>query len=249
MIQYVIVEDEIQSAERLKLLMERSHQDQFKLMCWLKNAQEIHDFFQGNSPDLVFWDVELGEKTAFEWLTEIPKNDFQIIFTTGHQEYALPAIKANALDYLLKPIDADELAESLKRVQTKTNPVLNSSSLESVLKAFLPDKTPQNIALPTASGLEFVPVESIMRCQADVNYTHFFLRDGRKITSSKTLKAYEAQLSTLGFFRVHNSHLVNLNEVRLYTKGKGGYLTLKDGSEIEVASRRKDELLQMLKGF
>jgi len=122
MIQYVIVEDEIQSAERLKLLMERSHQDQFKLMCWLKNAQEIHDFFQGNSPDLVFWDVELGEKTAFEWLTEIPKNDFQIIFTTGHQEYALPAIKANALDYLLKPIDADELAESLKRVQTKTNP-------------------------------------------------------------------------------------------------------------------------------
>ncbi|MFC3417549.1 LytR/AlgR family response regulator transcription factor [Algoriphagus hitonicola] len=249
MIRYAIVEDEPQSAERLKLLMERSHLDLFELIGVIKKAQEVLGFFQENSPDLVFWDVELGEKTAFELLAEIPKKDFQIIFTTGHQEYALQAIKANALDYLLKPVDAEELAKSLKRVEVQRSNGVNPSDLEAILKSILPLKNLQKIALPTASGLEFVPIDSILRCQADVNYTHFFLRDGRKITSSKTLKEYEMQLVSQDFFRVHNSHLVNLKEVRFYTKGKGGFLTLNDGTEVEVASRRKEELLQILKGF
>lgn len=249
MIRYAIVEDEPQSAERLKLLMERSHQDQFEFVRWVKSPSEVHNFFSNNSVDLVFWDVELGEKTAFELLSEIPKPNFHIIFITGHPEYAIPAIRANALDYLLKPIDSAELAESLKRLMEKNGEAVKPSDLESILKSFFPEKTLQKIALPTASGLELVPYDSIIRCQADVNYTHFFLRDGRKITSSKTLKEYEMLLVSQGFFRVHNSHLVNLKEIRFYTKGKGGFLTLNDGTEVEVASWRKEELLQILKGF
>ncbi|WP_297335214.1 LytTR family DNA-binding domain-containing protein [Algoriphagus sp.] len=249
MIRYAIVEDEPQSAERLKLLMDRDHQDLFERIGVIKNAEDVEGFFRENSPDLVFWDVELGGTTAFELLAGIPEREFQMIFITGYQEYALQAIKANALDYLLKPVDADELSQALKRVEIKRSNGVSKTELEGVFKSLIPLKNLQKIALPTTLGLEFVPIDSILRCQADVNYTHFFLQDGRKITSSKTLKEYENQLGSHGFFRVHNSHLVNLKEVRYYTKGKGGFLTLNDGTEVEVASRRKEELLQILKGF
>ncbi|WP_111670548.1 LytR/AlgR family response regulator transcription factor [Algoriphagus litoralis] len=244
MMQCIIVEDEPQSAERLLTLLERYHSHQVSVEKWLKSPAEVVDYLSKNTPDLVFFDVEIKDQTAFDLMRKLPKIEFKVIFTTAHQEYALKAIKVSALDYLLKPVDRDELAEAIRKMEksiAKPDAVEQMMELIAELKQ---EKLPVKIGLPTLFGLEYVSPEEIIRCQADVNYTHIFLRDTRKLTVAKTLKEYESILSAHGFFRVHNSHLINLREVKFYNKGKGGFLVLKDGTEVEVASRRKEELLR-----
>ncbi|MFN3999994.1 LytR/AlgR family response regulator transcription factor [Algoriphagus sp.] len=244
MMHCVIVEDEPQSAERLMLLLEKNHSKQIIINKWLKTPEEALDYLNKNTPELVFFDVEIQNQTAFDLMSQLSKIDFKVIFTTAHQEYALKAIKVSALDYLLKPVDQDELAEAILKMEkslAKPDAVQQMIELISELKK---EKLPPKIGLPTLFGQEYVSPEEIIRCQADVNYTHIFLREGRKLTVAKTLKEYESILSEHGFFRVHNSHLINLREVKFYNKGKGGFLILKDGSEVEVASRRKEELLK-----
>lgn len=244
MMHCVIVEDEPQSAERLMTLLDSYHSHQVQVEKWLKTPEEVLEYLMKNTPDLVFFDVEIKDQTAFDLMRQLPKIDFKVIFTTAHQEYALKAIKVSALDYLLKPVDQDELAEAISKMEksiAKPDAVQQMMDLISELKK---EKLPPKIGLPTLFGQEYVSPEEIIRCQADVNYTHIFLRDGRKLTVAKTLKEYETMLTDHGFFRVHNSHLINLREVKFYNKGKGGFLILKDGSEVEVASRRKEELLK-----
>lgn len=246
MIRCVIVEDEPQSAERLRILLERDHSNHILVDKWLKTPAEVLEYLSKNTPDLVFFDVEIQNQTAFELMSQLSKIDFKVIFTTAHQEYALKAIKVSALDYLLKPIDETELTEAIEKI---TKSLQKSDSVQKILDLVLElkkERLPPKIGLPTLFGQEYVTPEEIIRCQADVNYTHIFLRDGRKLTVAKTLKEYELILLDHGFFRVHNSHLVNLREVKFYNKGKGGFLILKDGSEIEVASRRKEALLKAL---
>lgn len=244
MMNCVIIEDEPQSAERLMLLLEKNHSKQIIINKWLKTPEEALEYLNKNTPELVFFDVEIQNQTAFDLMSQLSKIDFKVIFTTAHQEYALKAIKVSALDYLLKPVDQDELAEAILKMEkslAKPDAVQQMIELISELKK---EKLPPKIGLPTLFGQEYVSPEEIIRCQADVNYTHIFLRDGRKLTVAKTLKEYESILKDHGFFRVHNSHLINLREVKFYNKGKGGFLILKDGSEVEVASRRKEELLK-----
>lgn len=246
MIRCAIVEDEINSAERLLHLLESYHSDQIQVLKWLKTADEAAQYLKIQPLDLVFFDVEIGQSTAFEVLSRLNEINFKIIFTTAHQEYAIKAIKHSALDYLLKPIDAEELSIAVNKaleIGNKTNP---TDQIQSMLAFLQTHKSPSRIGLATLYGTEYVEVNDIIRCQADVNYTHVFLKDSRKFTLAKTLKEFETLLAQQGFFRTHNSHLVNLREVRLYHKGKGGFLVLKDGSEIEVASRRKEELLRAL---
>jgi two-component system LytT family response regulator len=246
MMHCVIVEDEPQSAERLLILLKKNHFHQITVEKWLKTPEEALEYLSAETPDLVFFDVEIRDQTAFELMRQLPRIDFKVIFTTAHQEYALKAIKVSALDYLLKPIDQSELAEAIQKVERSR---VGSDSVKQILNliADLKKETlPPKIGLPTLFGQEYVTPEEIIRCQADVNYTHIFLRDGRKLTVAKTLKEYESILTVHGFFRVHNSHLINLREVKFYNKGKGGFLILKDGSEVEVASRRKEALLRAL---
>lgn len=246
MIRSVIIEDEKNSAERLRLLLERDHFAEVEVLAWLKSMDEAITFLTGYEVDLVFLDVEIQDRTAFDLLEKLPKIDFKIIFTTAHQEYALKAIKVSALDYLLKPVDAEELKEALGKVGKKSVQDEKKAILSLLKDWSLNPKLPEKLALPSVNGIEFVLISEIIRCQADVNYTHFFLKDGRKITVAKTLKEFENQLRDHDFFRVHNSHLINLREVRFYHKGKGGTLQLQDGSEIEVASRRKEDLMEAL---
>ena len=247
MIKAILIEDEKGSAERLQFFLETDHKDSIELLAWVDSVHQALEFLKKKSVDLVFLDVELGAQTGFELLNQVEKIDFQVIFTTAHQEYAIQAIKHAALDYLLKPVDRDELKQAVEKVIKEKGRSLDS--LEKLLKQLhFQDKLGHKIALPSLVGIEYIPVKEILRCQADVNYTHFFLKNGRKITVSKTLKEFEIQLLPHGFFRVHNSHLINLAEVKFYQKGKGGALVLSDGAEIEVASRRKEELMQILGG-
>lgn len=246
MIKTLIIEDEKGSAERLLHFLEKDHNSSIEVLAWVQTAQEAQDFLNQKTVDLVFLDVELGEQTGFEVLKAAPKGEFQVVFTTAHQEYALQAIKHAALDYLLKPIDREELRIAIEKVKSEKKGQVQESLERLLQHLHLKDKIGHKIALPSLIGIEYISVEEIMRCQADVNYTHFFLKSGRKITVSRTLKEFEIQLLPHGFFRIHNSHLVNLAEVRFYQKGKGGSLVLSDGTEVEVASRRKEELIQIL---
>lgn len=246
MMNCVIVEDEPQSAERLMILLGKYHSQQIHVEKWLKTPEETLEYLGKNSPDLVFFDVEIRDQTAFELMNQLPKIEFKVIFTTAHEGYALKAIKVSALDYLLKPIDQTELAEAIEKVEKSRERSDSVKQILDLIADLKKEKLPSKIGLPTLFGQEYVTPEEIIRCEADVNYTHIFLKGGRKLTVAKTLKEYESLLADQGFFRVHNSHLVNLREVKFYNKGKGGFLILKDGSEVEVASRRKDALLRAL---
>ncbi|MBA4298552.1 two component transcriptional regulator, LytTR family [Algoriphagus alkaliphilus] len=246
MMNCVIVEDEPQSAERLMILLGKYHFHHIHVEKWLKTPEETLEYLGKNSPDLVFFDVEIRDQTAFELMSQLPKIEFKVIFTTAHEGYALKAIKVSALDYLLKPIDQTELAEAIEKVEKSREKSDSVKQILDLIADLKKEKLPSKIGLPTLFGQEYVTPEEIIRCEADVNYTHIFLKGGRKLTVAKTLKEYESLLADQGFFRVHNSHLVNLREVKFYNKGKGGFLILKDGSEVEVASRRKEALLRAL---
>lgn len=243
----LIVEDEKHCADRLTILINRYHADEIEIVSWENNINDALRAIRQHHPDLVFLDIELHQTDAFTMLKELREIDFNIIFTTAHREYALDAIKFSALDYLLKPIDKDELNAAIQKHFRNAAGNTYKQSLELLFEHLGENSHRKKIGIPTLAGIEFVYIHDIIRCQSDINYTHIFLKDKRKLTVAKTLREFEDMLSRHNFFRVHNSHLINLEEVKIYHKGKGGYLILNDNSEIEVATRRKDDLLQLLR--
>jgi two-component system LytT family response regulator len=194
-------------------------------------------------------DIELPGMTGFDILERIHPIHFNIIFTTAHSQYGIKAIQFSAIDYLLKPIDIEELKLSVARANTLLS---NNQSLERI-KILLENiqhlnaNDPFNrIALPTNDGLRFVYTNEIVRCMSSNNYTHIFLKDGQKILISKTLKDIENVFSSHTFFRVHNSHLVNTTYIKKFIKSDVNMVVMTDGAEVEVSRRKKDELLKML---
>lgn len=197
-------------------------------------------------PDLVFLDIQIHEKTGFDLLNELDEVSFEVIFVTAFDTYAVRAFRFSAVDYLLKPIDEDDLNTALEKVEEKLMGRDFERKMENLLGNINRKDVDKKISIPTFDGLEFIQVSDIIRCQADVNYTHVYLKDQGKITVSKTLKSFEELLSECNFFRVHNSHLINLDYIQKFTKGKGGYVTMTDNAHIQVSSRRKDEFLKAI---
>jgi two-component system LytT family response regulator len=191
--------------------------------------------------------VHLHDKTGFDLLKQFSNIDCEIIFTTAYDRYAVDAFKFSALDYLLKPIDENEFCLAIEKIKKKTSLKDISKKVE-VLIHNLEDKNQllRKIAVSTSEGLTLVEVANIIRCQSDINYTHFFLKDKRKITVAKTIKHFENLLEQHNFFRIHKSHLINLSFVEKYLKGKGGYVLMSDKTHIDVAVRRKDAFLKKL---
>ncbi|MEO0332961.1 MAG: LytTR family DNA-binding domain-containing protein, partial [Bacteroidota bacterium] len=181
---------------------------------------------------------------AFEMLEALAPIVFQLIFTTAYDEYAVKAFKVNAVDYLLKPIDKDELIAAVQKVER--NPVQKQHY--QALRQFLQSQhlEDERITFSTQEGLEVVVIQDIIRCQSDSNYSDILLVDERKITISRTLKEVEEMLKAYSFFRVHHSHLVNLRHVRKYLRGDGGAVVMSDQSQVSVARSRKEQLLSQL---
>lgn len=239
----LIIEDEPHSKERLQLLLEKYHSEIITIDGWAKSYDEAAELLKASSVDLVFFDIQIQGYNAFDILAELKEVNFDIIFTTAHEAYALKAFRINAIDYLLKPIDRKELEQALKRhFNRKQEPQIPTSQ-----KWKTEITQNKRIEIPTTKGLEFVPIQDIIRCEADGNYTKIYLRDKSKILVAKTLKEFERVLEKHHFLRPHQSHLVNMEDVKSYHKGKGGFLILSDQTEIEVASRRKEEVLRILK--
>ncbi|MEP6736514.1 MAG: LytTR family DNA-binding domain-containing protein [Chryseolinea sp.] len=198
------------------------------------------DAIQNLRPDLLFLDINLPDGNGFTLLDKIKTPDLQVIFTTAYDQYAIKAFKFNALDYLLKPIGEKDILDAMSRFRLRVSDVSARSHVLSILDEVRRNGAGINkIALPTAHGHVFVLLNDIVRLHSDSNYTTFFMKDKTKYVVSKTLKEYEALLGDLQFVRIHNSDIVNLAFVKESCKGKGGTLLLQDGTELEVAVRRK----------
>jgi len=199
-------------------------------------------------PDIVFLDIEMPYLNGFEVLELVPEVNFDVIFTTAYDKFAVRAFKSSATDYLLKPIDGDELKIAVDKViekRKRSEPNLNVKFLLQQLEDAKNNKI-QRIALPTFEGLTFVQSDEIIYCQSDNNYCNVILKEGRKILISKTLKEVEEMLSSDQFFRVHNSFFVNLMEVANYIKADGGTLVMTNGDDVRVSRSRKDRLIELL---
>jgi two-component system LytT family response regulator len=248
MIKAILIDDERHSCDALKMLLDKCClQVQVAAICHSANEgiKKINDL----NPDLVFLDIEMPFMNGFQMLEQLSTIDFEIIFTTSYDQYAITAFKFSALDYLLKPVDREELEKAVQKVSKKINPAI-SQQLEILLQKINQRSIPvQRIALPTMQGLEFIAVESIISCSSSNNYTEFFLKDKKKLLVSRTLKEAEDMLTDHSFIRVHNSHIVNLNAITRYVKGEGGYLVMADSSTVDVSRSRKELLMQKLQPY
>ena len=193
-------------------------------------------------PDLVFLDIRMHKKTVFEALAQVEKPRFEIIFVTAYDEYAFRAIKFNALDYLLKPIDINELQASVQKVKEKIFEKNENYRLRNLLSNINLEDAEKKIALPQENEIVFMPIKEIIRCQAESNYTRFYFSSGKSLIISRTLKEFDQALSPYNFTRVHQSHLINTKMISSYVKQDGGYFKMVDGSSVPIARSRRDEL-------
>lgn len=244
MIRAVIVDDEQHCIDHLTRLL-KVHVDEIELAGHYLNVNDGLKAISTLQPDLVFLDVQIHDETGFDLLGRIKEKNFEVIFTTAFDRFAVQAFKFSALDYLLKPVDPDDLSAALKKIKPSVNHAGFNEQINNLLfNIQSSNRQLQRICVPVLNGMVFLNVNEIIRLKSDSNYTQFFLKDGQKILVSKTLKDFDELLSGTDFFRVHQSHLINLAYIKQYTKGKGGYVTMTDGAEIEVSVRKKEEFLK-----
>ena len=245
MIEAIIIDDEQHCSDRLATLLKEDQA--VELVGIAQTVEQGVALINTLKPGLIFLDVQIGSDTGFDLLKRLPHRNFEVIFTTAFEHYAIQAIKFSAIDYLLKPIDREDLNFALDKLSDEVSKKMTSSKLDILLQNIEKKKDGfQKIIVPTISGFEFLNVSDIIRCESDINYTTLFLTEKRKLLVARTLKDFEDMLSDHNFFRVHNSHLINLVYIKRYHKGKGGSVTLTDGSEIEVSTRRKEEFLKRI---
>jgi len=212
------------------------------------NAEDGLIKIQESKPDLVFLDVEMPGMNGFEMIRKVPVVNFEIIFTTAYDNYAIKAIRFQALDYLTKPIDATDLAEAIIRLREKRERShLSEKALEVI--GHHTERKLDNLAVPTMEGLMFIVLEDIVRCESNSKYTTIFLLNNKKIISSRTLGDFEDILQHHGFFRIHKSYLINLKHLKKYLRGEGGQVVMSDGAVLEISRRKKDELLSLVSQF
>lgn len=246
MINTIIIDDEPYCCETLEALIGK-YCPELSVAAILHSGEDALQVLAQFTPQLVFLDIEMPHMTGFEFLEKLPCINFSVIFTTSYDQYAIKAIHMSALDYLLKPIDRVESIQAVDKVsKSLKNPT--DLQLDVLLQKINQSKNAVKvIALPTMEGLEMVEIESIVHCASEGNYTNFFLTNNKKLTASRTLKDVEELLSGYSFVRVHNSFLVNLNEIRKYVRGEGGYLVMSNGNTVDVSRTRKDMLLLKLR--
>ncbi|RYD56105.1 MAG: response regulator transcription factor [Sphingobacteriales bacterium] len=247
MLKVVIVEDEKKSREVLKTLLEEFCPE-VQIDGIAGSVEEGIRVVKATRPDLVFLDIEMQSATGFDLLQALDTLDFDVIFTTAYEQYALKAIKFSAVDYLLKPIDVMELKNAIQKCLARNNKKDINQNLIELLNNIRSDK-PKSISISTSEGIVFIDSEDIIRCEAHGAYTTLFLKDGNKILASKNLKEYESLLNETLFFRVHNSHLINIKEVKRYIKSDGGYIEMKDGSRVNISQHKKEEFIERMRAI
>lgn len=241
----IVVEDNVNA---LNMLINdiKAHFPNLETIGKASSVVEAIKLLQKNEPDVLFLDIMLGDGTGFDILEILPNLKSKIIFITASEEYALRAFKFAAIDYILKPYSIKDIQKSIEKVNKFQSP--NSEQLD-ILNQLIqePQKIPQKISLNTSERILIVDINNIIRCKSDNNYTTFYLNNGKKVLVSKTLKYYSNLLKNNNFIRVHQSHLVNKVFIKEFIRSDGGYLVLNDNSTVPVSSRKKSEVIELLK--
>jgi two-component system LytT family response regulator len=246
MLNAILVDDEESSLSSLREKILR-HCPQVNIIAACGSAQSAIEKIDTLQPDLIFLDIEMPVMNGFLMLQQLQFKDFELIFTTAYGHYAIKAIRFSALDYLMKPIDIEELKMAVKKAEDKKEHKNTQQQIGLLLENMLPKKnTYQRIAIPTAEGLQFIKLNEIIYLEASINYTCFFLTGNEKYIASRTLKDFEEMLPPDIFIRIHHSYIINKNFAEKYIRGEGGQVVLSNGVVLDVAKRKKAEFLKAI---
>ncbi len=244
MIKAIIIEDEKRSAKLLSNLL-KEYCKNVELAGIANSAEEGFSLINKNLPDVIFLDIEMQQETGFDLLEKFSEIRFEIVFTTAFENYALKAIKFCAIDYLLKPIDVEELKTAVDKVERSHQRDQLNKKMEAFMMNMHSKSSAQvQIALPSTGGMTIVKVEEILYLRSDRQYTLFFLKSGAQIMTSKNLGEYEDLLPEHHFLRVHHSAMINLGEVKKYIRGDGGQAVMSNGDLIDISKRKKEAFLK-----
>lgn len=247
----IIIDDEFNARNNLKLLIEDFCPD-VDVVAEAESADQARSLIEEHHPDLLFLDINMPNEDGFELLESLPERDFSVIFITAHNQFALKALKAGAIDYLEKPIDVEELQEAVQKIVDSSAKVgdINVDSVKSILQQFKNDSNSDTIAVPTLTGYEIIKISDIVRLEADESYTKLFLTDGSKSVSSMTIAKYERVLNPSVFFRVHKSHIINKRDhLKEFNRHDGNVAIMDNGSTIPVSRRKLTDFINAIKTF
>ncbi|MBK9452221.1 MAG: response regulator transcription factor [Bacteroidetes bacterium] len=248
MITCIIIDDETKCVHTLELIIQR-HCPELQLLASCDSAESGLEAIRTHRPQVVFLDIEMPKMNGFDMLDKVGKIDFHVVFTTAYSQFAIKAFQYSALNYLLKPIDPDDLIDTVSRIQNLQRPP-QQEQIDILLETLRrPEPKMQRIALSTHDGLIFVQTTDIMYCQSENNYTWVYLTKGGKHLLAKTLKEFEETLPALDFYRIHNSYLVNLNEIQRFVREDGGYVIMNNGTQITIARARREQFFSLFDKF
>lgn len=246
MISTVIVDDEQESIDTLKGLV-NTFLENVEIVGSATNIKAAYTLIKLHEPKLVFLDIEMGADTGFDLLELFDDTNFHLIFVTAHEKFALRAIRFSALDYIVKPVSPIDLKRAVARFEALGISTSESEKVKQMFTNLLTEnKDHHKLTLPTFDGFEFIKISEILYCRADGSYSHFHLKGGQKLTTSKNLKYYSELLTEYTFYRIHSATLINLMCLRKFSKSVGGFVIMEDGSELSVSKSRRSGLLQVL---
>jgi len=245
-IRSVIIDDDEGSLLTLSEMLKK-YCPEILLLGTAQSVQNAIILIDSTSPDLIFLDISLPDGTGFEVLSNINNKNTQVIFTTGHDDYAMKAFEFSALHYLMKPIKRADLHKAISRFENNQPDNILDQKIKIINDSL--NNQHKKIILPTSDGFNIIDIENIMRCESSNNYTTIYLNSGERIVVSKPISNYELLLADLNFVRVHSKHLINLKYVKRYIKGRGGYVILNDNSHVDVSEGKKKDFLVSLSKF
>lgn len=245
MLRTIIIDDE-QSVRKTLEKLTRNYCPNVKIVAEADSVETGVNAIRKYNPDLIFLDIKMEDGTGFDLLKQLEPVDFKVIFITAYDQFAIKAIRFSALDYLLKPVDPEELAAAVNKAEKIVVNELNQQLGTLADNMQTQDKLKKKIILKTFENIHLVKLHDIIYCECQDNYTNFYLLNGKKILVSNTLKEYDEMLSEYGFFRVHKSYLINLVHIDRFEKAEGGSIVLVNDIKVPVASRKKDQLMEML---
>lgn len=246
-IKAILVDDELNSLQNLQNKLEGFCPD-VTVVAISQRPEEAIGLIRQWKPDVVFLDIEMPRMSGFRMLEELGEYDFDIIFTTAYNHYSIDAIRISAFDYLIKPIGIEELQQAVERL--KKTLFRNTREKIDILNSSLSDlKSQENkIAISTSEGIEFIPIKEIIHIESKSNYSKIYLHNHKTLVVTRILKEFEEMLGPYNFYRVHNSHLINLNYLHKYIRSQGGQVVLDDGTVLDISRRKKEEFLKMIGG-
>lgn len=249
MIRAILIDDEKNALEMMEWLI-RTYCPQVQIAAMCLSAGEGIEAIKKHSPDVVFLDIEMPHMSGFDMLEQFERLTFNVVFCTAYDQFAIRAFKYSALNYLLKPVDPEDLKQTIERINEKKN-VPTREQFDLLLQTINEQNrpTPQRIALSTSDGLIFVPTTDIIYCEAESNYTTVVLDGGKKIVVSKVLKDIDEALSGPDFFRVHSSFLININRIKKFVRGDGGYIIMDNDATVSISRSRRQEFMEMFSRF